>query len=169
MVKKGNIIYLHRYHSPCGGLLIGECEGRLCLCDWDVPERREGVINRVINGLDAKCANYCTPLIDCAITQLDKYFKGARKGFDLPIIFVGTDFQRRVWQKLQQIPYGETASYSQLAIMIGNPQAVRGVGSASRAIIGRGGSLTGYAGGIAAKHYLLSLESRCQSEITSLT
>lgn len=170
MVDRDNIIYLHRYHSPCGGLLIGECEGLLCLCDWEVPERRVGIVNRIINGLNAKCVNLSTPFIECAITQLDEYFKGIRCEFDLPTLFVGTDFQRRVWNELQQIPYGKTVSYSQLANIIDSPKAVRAVASACRAnaisiivpchrIIGRNGNLTGYAGGIPAKLHLLSLES----------
>lgn len=172
MEERGNIIYLRRYHSPCGGLLIGECEGRLCLCDWDVPGRRDGVVNRVINGLRATCESLSTPFIECVITQLDEYFKGIRHEFDLPTLFVGTDFQRRVWNELQQIPYGETMSYSQLASMIDNPKAVRAVASACRAnaisiivpchrIIGHNGNLTGYAGGIPTKQHLLSLEAKC--------
>ena len=105
-----------------------------------------------------------------AIVQLEEYFKGQRKDFDLPLAIDGTDFRKRVWQALQTIPYGEIRSYAQIAEMIGNPKAVRAVGQANKAnqwpiiipchrVIGKGGDLVGYAGGrIPFKEKLLELE-----------
>jgi methylated-DNA-[protein]-cysteine S-methyltransferase len=92
-----------------------------------------------------------------AIRQLDEYFNGKRKDFDLPLSIEGTDFRRQVWQALQSIPYGEVKSYAEVAEMIGNPKAVRAVGQANRAnqlpifipchrVIGKSGNLVGYAG-----------------------
>ena len=103
--------------------------------------------------------------------QLGEYFAGQRRTFDLPLDFVGTEFQRQVWAALLAIPFGETRSYRDIAQRIGNPQAVRAVGAANgrnpisiiapcHRVIGASGSLTGFAGGLAAKQYLLALEGR---------
>lgn len=92
-----------------------------------------------------------------AIGQLDEYFKGKRKEFDLPLSIEGTDFRMKVWEQLQRIPYGEVRSYAELAEMIGNPKAVRAVGQANKAnqvpiiipchrVIGKSGKLVGFAG-----------------------
>jgi methylated-DNA-[protein]-cysteine S-methyltransferase len=105
-----------------------------------------------------------------ASRQLDEYFNGKRRAFDLPLEFRGTDFQRSVWNALLKIPYGETRTYGQIAEQIGNPTAVRAVGAANgrnpisiiapcHRVIGMTGSLTGFGGGLDAKAYLLSLEA----------
>ena len=103
--------------------------------------------------------------------QLDHYFKGNLKKFDLKLTMHGTDFQKNVWQQLQNIPYGETISYSELAVRIGNPKASRAVGMANgknpisiivpcHRVIGKNGSLTGFGGGIDTKRQLLELETK---------
>ena len=110
-------------------------------------------------------------LIHRVVGQLDDYFAGARRSFDLPIRLIGTDFQRFVWEALLAIPYGETRSYGQVAAMIGNPKAARAVGLANNRnpisiivpchrVIGSNGSLVGYGGGLDAKRYLLDLENK---------
>ena len=104
------------------------------------------------------------------IKQLDEYFDGSRQDFDLPLRPEGTEFQRRVWQALQHIPYGETWSYGELAKYIGNPNASRAVGAANginpipviipcHRVIGSNGKLTGFGGGLGTKAFLLTLES----------
>ena len=101
--------------------------------------------------------------------QLDDYFAGKRRAFDLPLAPRGTDFQRGVWQTLATIPYGETISYAQLATRVGKPSAVRAVGAANgrnplpivlpcHRVIGSDGSLTGFGGGLPTKRFLLALE-----------
>jgi len=101
--------------------------------------------------------------------QLSEYFAGKRRVFNLELDFVGTDFQKRVWQALLTIPFGETRSYSDIARQIGNEKAVRAVGAANgrnlisiitpcHRVIGMDGSLTGFAGGLEAKRMLLALE-----------
>jgi methylated-DNA-[protein]-cysteine S-methyltransferase len=106
-----------------------------------------------------------------AIRQLREYFAGARTDFDLPLAPEGTEFQRSVWRRLQEIPYGETISYGELARRIGNPQASRAVGSANGSnpipivipchrVIGSNGKLTGFGGGLPVKEALLGLEAR---------
>lgn len=110
-----------------------------------------------------------TPLLQEASRQLDAYFSGKLKTFALPLAPTGTIFQRRIWQLLCHIPYGTTASYKDLAIAAGNPKAVRAVGQANNKnpipifipchrVIGTNGKLVGYAGGLAMKERLLSLE-----------
>ncbi|MCB8943641.1 MAG: methylated-DNA--[protein]-cysteine S-methyltransferase [Ardenticatenaceae bacterium] len=103
------------------------------------------------------------------IAQLLAYFAGERHDFELPLAFNGTEFQNAVWQELQNIPYGETTSYGELARRIGRPKAVRAVGAANGAnpiplvvpchrVIGSNGSLTGYGGGLPIKKALLAHE-----------
>ena len=102
--------------------------------------------------------------------QLDEYFKGARKDFDLPLKLGGTEFQVSVLRALQNIPYGETVSYGEIAKRIGRPKAVRAVGAANgrnpipivvpcHRVIGSGGDLTGFGGGLDTKEALLRLEA----------
>jgi methylated-DNA-[protein]-cysteine S-methyltransferase len=101
--------------------------------------------------------------------QLSEYFAGTRTCFELDLDFSGTDFQKKVWQALLTIPFGETRTYSQIAHQIGSPAAVRAVGAANgknpisiiapcHRVIGMSGELTGFAGGLAAKELLLRLE-----------
>lgn len=106
-----------------------------------------------------------------AVKQLREYFAGERTGFDLPLAAEGTHFRQQVWQALLGIAYGETCSYQDIAQLINNPKAVRAVGTANGAnpiavivpchrVIGANGQLTGYAGGLERKEWLLQLESR---------
>jgi methylated-DNA-[protein]-cysteine S-methyltransferase len=101
--------------------------------------------------------------------QLDEYFAGQRRGFELPLAPHGTPFQLQVWRTLATIPYGETISYAQLAARVGRPNAMRAVGAANgrnplplvlpcHRVIGADGSLTGFGGGLPTKRYLLTLE-----------
>ena len=112
-----------------------------------------------------------TPLLLEAERQLREYFLGQWKRFALPLAPAGTEFQRRVWSALADIPYGTTCTYGELAAQIGNPRACRAVGMANNRnplpifipchrVVGTGGNLTGYAGGLAIKATLLELESR---------
>ena len=110
-----------------------------------------------------------TPLIKKAARQLEEYFEGKRKVFDLPLTFHGTAFKEKVWKALLSIPYGETRCYGEIASLINNPKASRAVGKANNTnqiaiivpchrVIGHDGSLTGYTGGLELKQKLLDLE-----------
>jgi len=110
------------------------------------------------------------PVLVKTAKQLKEYFEGRRKQFSLLLDFCGTEFQKQVWRELQLIPYGETRSYADIARRIGNPKAVRAVGAANgrnpisivaacHRVIGSNGKLTGFAGGLKAKRFLLRLES----------
>ena len=109
------------------------------------------------------------PTLLAAAAQLDDYFAGRRRSFDLPLDFRGTAFQQRVWAELLKIPFGETRSYGELARNLGDPGASRAVGAANgrnpisiiapcHRVIGANGALTGFAGGVEAKRWLLAHE-----------
>lgn len=168
-MKGNDRIITSRYESPCGTLMLGSFGGRLCLCDWQVERHRDHVESRLHRMLGAELEEGTSPVIDKAKTQLDEYFAGARREFDVPLLFTGTDFQKKVWDALLTIPYGQTISYGEMARQIGMPTAVRAVANANGAnaisifapchrVIGSDRKLTGYAGGLAAKEYLLKLE-----------
>lgn len=106
---------------------------------------------------------------DRIFAQIGEYSDGRRKEFDIPYQTIGTPFQQKVWRELAKIPYGQTVTYGQIAAAIGHPKAVRAVGGACNKnplwliipchrVIGANGSLTGYAGGVAVKEKLLSIE-----------
>lgn len=112
-----------------------------------------------------------TDTLKIAAKQFDEYFAGERKDFDFPIKQVGTEFQQKVWQQLLQIPYGNTTSYAALSNQMKNPLAIRAIASANgknnlwivvpcHRVIGSDGSLTGYAGGLWRKQWLLEHEAR---------
>ncbi|WP_414150742.1 methylated-DNA--[protein]-cysteine S-methyltransferase [Acetobacterium carbinolicum] len=112
-----------------------------------------------------------TPLLKKAVLELQEYFAGTRKRFDLPFSPQGTDFQQKVWKALQDIPYGAVVSYKDIALAIGNEKACRAVGGANNKnpisiiipchrVIGADGSLVGYGGGLEIKRRLLALEKQ---------
>ncbi|MBM7059280.1 methylated-DNA--[protein]-cysteine S-methyltransferase [Pseudomonas sp. UL073] len=150
----------YRYHdSPLGPLLIAGDQHGLRLLHMDAAQPWELASDWHLDEgeLDAVCQ------------QLDEYFAGQRERFELRLAPSGTAFQQQVWQALQEIPYGRTWSYSELARHIGKPEAVRAVGTANGAnpiaivipchrVIGANGTLTGYAGGVERKQQLLQLE-----------
>lgn len=149
--------------SPVSTLRLVAGEAGLVAILW--AEERVG---RVPLGPTVAAPDY--PLLNEAAAQLHAYFSGHRRSFDLPLDFRGTAFQRSVWEALLTIPYGETRSYGEIARQIGRPSAVRAVGAANgrnplsivapcHRVIGGGGALTGFAGGLAAKRLLLDLES----------
>ena len=157
--EDSNIIRVQRYVSPCGELLLGAWKGQLCLCNWSKEKHPGRVEARLQRLLGAAYQEETSDVTREAARQLDEYFKGEGQAFDLPLVMAGSDFQQRVWQELLKIPYGETISYGELAKRIGQAQAHR--------VIGSNRSLTGYAGGLAAKQYLLAWEQAKSYKITS--
>ncbi|MHA6573757.1 methylated-DNA--[protein]-cysteine S-methyltransferase [Pseudomonas yamanorum] len=148
--------------SPVGQLTLVARDGKLTAILWE-KERP----NRVRLGVLQEANN--SPVLRETERQLKEYFAGTRNRFELELDFAGTDFQKKVWQALLTIPFGETRSYSQIAAQIGSPKAVRAVGAANgrnpisivapcHRVIGASGGLTGFAGGLEAKQYLLELE-----------
>lgn len=157
------------YHAPCGDLILGSYEGKLCLCLWKDGAHNEFIERRLRRDLNAVVVEEPSGVTKRAVEELSEYFAGKRKEFDLPLLFVGTDFQKKVWEGLCKIPYGETVSYGAQAERLGCPKAVRAVATANGAnaiavfvpchrVLGSDGSMTGYAGGLDVKRFLLSLE-----------
>ena len=154
-------MYYDYLETPCGPLLLaGDREG-LHVVEFQAGERPRPIL--------AHWQRQEKPLRG-AKQQLAAYFKGELQQFDLPVALSGTDFQCQVWRELQAIPYGETISYRTLAQRIGRPRAVRAVGAANgrnrlpvvipcHRVIGSNGSLTGFAGGVPIKQWLLDHES----------
>ena len=145
------------YETPVGKLCIGEEDGVIVRTTWSkIPT--EYVLEE-------------TELILQCKMQLDEYFRGERKTFDLPLAPKGTDFQKKVWNALKEIPYGETRTYGEIAAAVGNPKAARAVGMANNKnpigiiipchrVVGANGKLVGYAGGMDKKEWLLQLERK---------
>lgn len=170
--KEGNpqqIVNIQHYHSPCGEIILASSNGKLCLCDWqDMPcaERNKQRLQRI---LKADFKEESSTVLNQAQKELDEYFMGIRKIFSTPLLPIGTDFQKRVWKALLEIPYGETRSYMKTAERVNNPKGVRAVAQAIGAngislfipchrVIGSNHSLTGFAGGLEAKRILLKIE-----------
>lgn len=165
-MKKINIQYCK---TIIGELIVGSFDDKLCMLDYRYRRMRTTVDKRLKKGLDAEYVEKDDEVLKQTRIQMDEYFSGSRKEFDIPLLMVGTDFQQSVWQTLTQVPYGTTLSYLQLAKKIKNEKAVRAVASANGAnaisliipchrIIGSNGELVGYGGGLPAKKRLLKLE-----------
>jgi len=165
-----NTINIQTHKSPVGDLLLGSYDGKLCLLDFKYRRMRTTIDKRLQVGLNTEYVEESSEVIEQTITQLKEYFEGERRTFYIPLLTIGTDFQKSVWQGLMKIPYGTTASYLELSKNIGNEKAVRAVASANGAnaisilipchrIIGSKGDLVGYAGGLLAKKKLLALEN----------
>lgn len=164
------ILCIQHYDSPCGEIVLASAGNELCLCDWNGMPCAARNRRRLVRVLDAVFKESPSEVILRTKSQLDEYFAGKRTAFDIPLHPVGTGFQQRVWKALLEIPFGETRTYKDIALSVGNAKGVRAVAGAIGAngisiiipchrVIGTGHSLTGYAGGIKAKRTLLELES----------
>ena len=145
---------IYKYNSIIGDIFISADENFLLSVQFVNHNFIENKENKIIRQ---------------TIKQLDEYFNGKRKKFELPLNPKGTEFQKKVWQQLMKIPYGKTATYKDIATLIGNTNASRAVGNANNKnpiaiiipchrVIGSNNKLTGYAGGLDKKEKLLNLE-----------
>jgi len=151
-----------RVDSPIGGLVrVGNDEGLAAIL-WARDDPKRVRLNIVAE--DERC-----PVLAETARQLEEYFAGTRRVFDVKLNFIGTAFQHRMWRALLRIPFGETRSYGQIARELGNPRATRAGGAANgknpiaiiapcHRVIGASGALRGFAGGLKAKDTLLALE-----------
>ena len=153
--------YYLRFESPVGPLLLAGNRAGLTLVSFVAGKRAQNIAPEWQEDDSAFVE---------VVDQLQSYFAGERKTFELPLVLQGTEFQKKVWTELQNIPYGQTVSYKMLAGRVGSPAAVRAVGAANGAnpipiiipchrVIGNDGSLTGFGGGLPLKKKLLELES----------
>ncbi|OQX99266.1 MAG: cysteine methyltransferase [Bacteroidetes bacterium 4572_128] len=166
MKNKINIQY---YNTKYGEFIIGSFDNKLCLMDFRYRKMRKTVDNRIKKSLKAEFVEQDDNILRQTRIQLDEYFNKKRKKFDIPILILGTDFQKNVWNKLIKIPYGSISTYLELSKSINNEKAVRAVANANAAnsigiiipchrIIGSNGKLIGYGGGMVIKKRLLKLE-----------
>ncbi len=166
-----NQISIQFYKARIGELILGSLDEQLCLLDFRYRKMRDTVDNRIKKGLNAEFIEQESDVIQAAKSQLDEYLAGNRQTFDLPILMVGSDFQKTVWEALMEVPYGATSTYLQLSQAINNEKAIRAVASANGAnslaliipchrIIGSDGKLVGYGGGLNTKQHLLNLEQQ---------
>ena len=155
--------YIHFYNSPIGLLEIKAKKDVITsVLFFNEKQKEEDFIPEVLK--------------DCA-AQMDEYFRGRRKEFDLPLHFEGTAFQKKVWSELLNIPFGETVSYLDIALRVGNEKTIRAVGGANgrnpisiivpcHRVIGSDGRLIGYGGGLWRKEWLLNHEVKYSDKAT---
>jgi len=155
-------VYRAYYSSPIGEIEITATDKELCGVDF-------------IKGKEKRPATARSSALEEGVKQIDEYFKGKRRIFELRLRLPGTDFQNRVWRALLDVGFGATASYGEIAAAIGHPKAVRAVGGANgknpigiiipcHRIIGSSGALVGYGGGLCRKKWLLDHEKKISSK-----
>lgn len=163
-------VHIQYYKTKLTEFILGSYDGKLCMLDYRYRKMRSSVDGRIQKLLNAEYIEKDDEVLQTTRAQLDEYFLGKRSEFEIPLLMVGTAFQKSVWNALLKIPYGKTASYLELSKSIGNEKAVRAVANANGAnaigiiipchrVIGSDGSLTGYAGGLPLKKKLLELEN----------
>lgn len=175
-----NQVHIQYFKTGIGELILGSFEGQLCLLDYRYRKMRQAVDERIRKGLNSEFTEKDDVVLSRARMQLEEYLSGNRTRFDLPLLMVGTGFQKAVWTALTEVPYGKTATYLDLAKTLGNEKAVRAVAGANGAnalaivipchrIVGSHGELTGYSGGLAIKQRLLQLEQCSQKLFDDFT
>jgi epoxyqueuosine reductase len=170
MNNSREMIYYDEMTTPIGILTLFTSETGICLVEFGSFSLRESFVQQWSRNwtADAEFIRDEQRLLESK-TQLEQYFSGSRKQFDLPMDQRGTPFQLQVWAALADIPYGETRSYKQMAEVIERPKAIRAVGGANNKnpisiivpchrVIGAEGSLIGFGGGLEIKSHLLSIE-----------
>ena len=167
--KDKSIINIIRFTTPLGPMFACASQDGLCLLDFTDRKILEDEFKDLCKRLNAVILPGTNPHLDLAQKQMTEYFNGTRKKFTVLLHYPSTDFRKSVWTALQNIPYGQTRSYKQQAETLGNPKAVRAVAAANgqnrisiiipcHRVIGADGSLTGYAGGLHRKKWLLDFE-----------
>lgn len=171
----GNSISTIEIPSPIGTIFAGGTDRGIFFLEFIDEKNRENQVEKLEKIFCNKLVYGSCMYFVALANQLDEYFDGNRKRFDIPLVFQGTDFQIATWNALNDIPYGETRYYQEQAIAVGNHKAVRAVANANRnnrisiiipchRVIGKDGSMTGYAGGIWRKEFLLKLENGASYE-----
>jgi AraC family transcriptional regulator of adaptative response/methylated-DNA-[protein]-cysteine methyltransferase len=159
-------------------MLAGATDDGICLLEFVDRRMLETEIERLSELLSARFVPGFSKHFDALDLQMEEYFSGKRRDFDIPLVLPGTPFQKKVWRELQAIPYGSTRSYKEQAEVLGLPNAVRAVAKANgdnriailvpcHRVIGADGELLGYGGGLWRKQFLLNLESGSSYQMSS--
>ncbi len=170
-MKKQEEVLCHRTHieTPLGEMIAAATDKGICMFEYADYKQLELARRQLVAYFKTPLVQGENPHFDILRKQLDDYFNGERKKFDIPLHLIGTEFQKQVWLSLLKIPYGCTITYGKQAELIGKPSAVRAVANANgknkisiilpcHRVIGADNSLTGYGGGIWRKKKLLELE-----------
>jgi AraC family transcriptional regulator of adaptative response/methylated-DNA-[protein]-cysteine methyltransferase len=168
--RTNQVVTITRILSPLGPLIAGATREGLCLLEFADRRMLETQLARLKKMLKSELIPGSNSFFKPLNEQLNEYFAGKRKEFDIPLVLIGTPFQKKIWTILQGIPYGSTRSYKEQAEILGDPKAIRAVARANgdnrisiiipcHRVIGSGGELVGYGGGLWRKKFLLNLES----------
>lgn len=167
----GQPIHYQKFPTPLGEMVAASHNNRLCLLEFADERKPETILKPLAAKLEAEVREGPTNALKMTRRQLDLYFQGRLSKFNLPLHPVGTDFQKDVWKQLTKIPHGRTTSYVNIAEQVGCPEGARAAGSAvgsnhlaivvpCHRVIGKDGSMTGYAGGLWRKKWLLEHEGK---------
>ena len=159
------------FSTPVGDMIAGATDAGLCLFDYRYRKLMPAIRRRIESGLNDTFEEGNHPLFAELRKELDEYFAGTRQEFSIPVHPIGSDFQQSVWSSLLGIPYGHTVTYMHQAKVYGDEKAIRAIATANgmnclaiiipcHRVIGADGSLTGYAGGLPAKRWLLQHERK---------
>lgn len=169
--KYKNVISVTRIPTPLGPMIAGATDNGICLLEFTDRRMIETQVERLRKYLKAELIPGQSPFFDSLTNEIGQYFAGKLKNFTVPLEAPGTEFQKKVWRVLQDIPYGKTRSYKDQALAINNLKAIRAVATANgdnriaiiipcHRVIGSDGSMTGYGGGVWRKQKLLELERK---------
>jgi AraC family transcriptional regulator of adaptative response/methylated-DNA-[protein]-cysteine methyltransferase len=168
-VDRESSVWINRVATPLGSMIMGVSDQGLCLLEFAERRMLDTQLKRLRQRMGRVFLPGDHPAMQLVKTELDAYFEGSLRHFTVPLQAPGTAFQEAVWKELQDIPYGETRSYGDIAEGIGQASAVRAVGRANgdnriaiiipcHRVVGSAGELTGYGGGLWRKEYLLAME-----------
>lgn len=164
-------LFTKNIDTPVGPMWIAANDDGICLFEFEDRRRIDQIMKRITSLLDTDFVVGDHPYHALLETQMNEYFAGIRKEFDLPLQLVGSEFQKKVWTGLLEIPFGKTRSYKEQSIFLGDEKAIRAVAGANgqnsiaiivpcHRVIGSSGSLTGYGGGLPRKKWLLEHEQK---------
>lgn len=165
------MIFKSKIDTPVGKMIIGATNKGVCLFDFEYRKVLPAIFKRLKKHHNCDIIDGKLHYHEIAAQQIGEYFNGDRMSFDLPIVLTGTEFQKNVWNELQKIPYGTTRTYMELARSLGDENTIRAVARANgenclaiiipcHRVVGTNGSLTGYAGGLQNKKWLLEFEAK---------
>lgn len=162
---------MKKIDSPLGKIILLATEKSLCLVEFYNSKYTNNNIEKVKKYFNGEIIEKNNDILNETEKQLNEYFKGERKDFNIPLEMIGTEFQKKIWNILLEIPYGKTISYEEQSIRYRNVKAIRAVANANsknliaiiipcHRVIGKNGKLTGYAGGLDKKKWLLNFEKK---------
>jgi O-6-methylguanine DNA methyltransferase len=165
------MLFEKKIKTPFGEMLAMASNEGICLFDFPYRKMMPRIRQRILSSFVVEPIQEEHPFLIELEEQMHAYFKGMLKDFNIPLHLIGSEFQKQVWHALQTIPYGNTRSYKQQSIVLGNEKAIRAVAKANgenclailipcHRVIGENGSLTGYAGGLRNKEWLLQHEQK---------